>query len=283
MARRSRSRQIEIFNFSFLDILACTIGLLIFIMVMVFILQSGSPVADAGEIVRRKSEEARHDQESARQDEVIAAQLERQLARIHDSVKPDLRIARDAAAEQSNVRRAEYDEAVARLRVAEAELQTALAERQHKSDLDLQQAQAQLREARERNDAAKAALARVADAPVTERLHFLPSHKAGDGVEDFQVVHVDCRADAVVFLQSDAAGNMRETDRCPASDLADKDSVFQRIIDQQAHAARPLVLLWVRPDGIDTFNRACRALPEGLAYGFEPANAEWNFQTAPAR
>ena len=46
MGRRSRSRQVEIFNFSFLDILACTIGLLIFIMVMVFILQSGSPVAD---------------------------------------------------------------------------------------------------------------------------------------------------------------------------------------------------------------------------------------------
>ncbi|HEY2588115.1 MAG TPA: hypothetical protein VGI81_20395 [Tepidisphaeraceae bacterium] len=280
MARRSRSRQVEIFNFSFLDILACTIGLLIFIMVMVFILQSGSPVADTTAIINQRAEEMRQYQASADQDSAIAAQLEQQLSHIRDTVSPELRVARDDAARQNHARRAEYDQAIARLHGVEAELATARAERRRKSDAELRQAHVVLDAAVARNEAAKAAVARAIDAPSVERLRFLPSRSAPEVTEDYRVLHVDCRATEVVFLERDSAGNMCESDRCAAAGLWEKDSAFSRLVYQHARAEHPLVLLWVRPDGIETFNRVMRAMPKGIACGYEPANSEWHFDGA---
>ena len=69
----------EIFNLSFLDILACTIGLLIFILVMVFILQSGSPMANVGQLVARKRADASALRTAAERDTEIARGLEAQF------------------------------------------------------------------------------------------------------------------------------------------------------------------------------------------------------------
>jgi hypothetical protein len=38
-----------------------------------------------------------------------------------------------------------------------------------------------------------------------------------------------------------------------------------------------MVLLWVRPDGVESFERALGALPEGMEHGYEPADADWKF------
>ena len=272
MARRPRSRQIEIFNFSFLDILACTIGLLIFIMVMVFILQSGSPVADTAAIVHRKSDEAQRQKLSADQDSAIASQLEEQLGHIHDSVKPDLRAGRDLAARQAETARAEYQNVLAQLRTAEIELATARSERQRKSDANLQRAESALKEARDRNDTAKADVAQAAGAPVVEQLSFLRSRRGEETAEDYDVLHVDCRATSVAFLTSDADGTVHESESLPLSEVGDKDSVFQQRIAAHTLAQNPLVLLWVRPDGADTYKKVREALPEKCAFGYEPAD-----------
>jgi hypothetical protein len=193
MARRSRSRQIEIFNFSFLDILACTIGLLIFIMVMVFILQSGSPVADTSAILRHKSDEAQQQKHSAEQDSAIASQLEEQLSRIHDSVKPDLRGARDSAARETEAARAAYKNSLAELHTAQAELATAQRMRQQKSDSDVEAAQARLKKAIADDEADKAGVAMAGSEPVVEQLRFLPRQQpGGEGADDHHVMHLDC-------------------------------------------------------------------------------------------
>jgi multidrug efflux pump subunit AcrA (membrane-fusion protein) len=281
MARRSRSRQIEIFNFSFLDILACTIGLLIFIMVMVFILQSGSPVADTAAIVHRKSDEAQRQKLSADEDTTIANRLEEQLGRIHDSVKPELRAVRDVAAHQSDSARAAYESTLAQMHTVEAELDTARRARLEKSNSDMQEALAALKAARDRNEAAKALVAQAVQSPVTAQFSFLPSWRTGETIRDYDVLHIDCRGDAVAFLSSDADGNIHESDAFPVSAVGDKDSAFQQRIDAHALARNPLVLLWVRPDGLDTYHKVRDALPGNLAFGYEPADAAWRFSRAP--
>src|SRR4051812_1585201 len=112
MSRRSRRKQVEIFNFSFLDILACTIGLLIFIMVMVFILQAGSPVADTGAIIAVKLERASTLQATADRDDVISDALEAQFEKIRDPNAPDLSPQRDAAHATRDAARAAYESAL---------------------------------------------------------------------------------------------------------------------------------------------------------------------------
>jgi uncharacterized protein YdaU (DUF1376 family) len=284
MARRTRSRQIEIFNFSFLDILACTIGLLIFIMVMVFILQSGSPVADTNAVLRRKSDETQRQRTAAEQDAAIAAQLEDQLGRIHDSVKPDLRAGRDLAAQQTAAARADYENSLARLHTAEAELAAAQRARQQKTDSDLQAAQSRLTKARDDNNAAKAAVAEAANEPVVEQLRFLPEKPPGaEAADDHHVMHLDCRADAVVLFVTAPDGSVRESQGFPISDIGDTGSGLTRLLEAQMADQNPLVLLWVRPDGVDTFEKLKAALPAGLAFGYEPADAGWQFSKAPPR
>jgi hypothetical protein len=280
MARRKRSRQIEIFNFSFLDILACTIGLLIFIMVMVFILQSGSPVADTVAVVRHKSEEARRQRLSADEDSAIASQLEEQLSRIHDAVRPDLRSARDSAAQQAQTARADYEGVLSQLRTTEAELENARGGGEQKSDTDLRDAEARLKEARARNEAAKALVAQANGEPPTEHVQLLPKQKDGEASGGYDVLHLDCRSDSIVVLGPDAEGNFHESGHFQLSDLGDKDSALQRTIDAHALVSNSLVLLWVRPDGVETFKKVRDALPEGLAFGYEPMDASQHFPDA---
>ena len=101
-----RARQVEIFNFSFLDILACTIGLLIFIMVMVFILESSSRVADSGAIISMKLRQAASLQSATARDTEIAAGLEVQLEKIQTPAILDLTPARDSARASRDAARA---------------------------------------------------------------------------------------------------------------------------------------------------------------------------------
>lgn len=57
MARARRNREVNIFNFSFLDILACTVGALTFILVMVVVINLESLPADLVTKLDRMSEE----------------------------------------------------------------------------------------------------------------------------------------------------------------------------------------------------------------------------------
>jgi len=281
MARRARSRNVEIFNFSFLDILACTIGLLIFIMVMVFILQAGSPLVDMSAVVQRKQAAAAADSDAAGRDAAIAEALEAQLAQFTPPEDHGLSARRDAARAERDAARAVYAQRTQEARNARAQLDAA---REISRRDSLQAAQGRLKEAEARMKKAQHAMA-AAKAPANDgRVTFLPRERPGEhNLGAYQVLHVDCQADKVVLLDVDASGITREMGHSPASTLADADSVFGKAVSRQQRFERPLVLFWVRPDGMVTFNRALAVLPEELPRGYEPADAAWHFDgNAPA-
>ena len=76
--KRSQRREIELFNFSFLDILACVIGLLIFVLTIVVIsgggsekAQRASDVSDAEHQLERTSTEAQMSEDRLHRDEQL--------------------------------------------------------------------------------------------------------------------------------------------------------------------------------------------------------------------
>ena len=275
MARRARSRNIEIFNFSFLDILACTIGLLIFIMVMVFILQAGSPLVDNDVVVHRKETAAAADTDAAERDARIADALEAQLSQFKLPDDHGLSARRDAARAERDAARARYEEKTQQARRAREQLDAARELGRHNA---LQAAGERLKEAQGRMALAQDAMARAKASAADGRVTFLPRERPGEeNAGPYQVLHVDCRADKVVLLELDAQETTHETGESPAASLADADSAFGRAVSRQRRLERPLVLFWVRPDGMDTFNHAVAALPEDVPRGFEPADVDWHF------
>jgi hypothetical protein len=275
MSRRSRARQVEIFNFSFLDILACTIGLLIFIMVMVVILQSGSAVADTGQIVAQKLKQAIKFDSAAQRDVRIAQSLEAQLDSVKPSGQPDLAPRRDAARAARDVAQLEANDAAARLAAVETALDAARLTRAE-SEQHLKRATADLVAGRQRLDRATAALAAAKLAAKKVPLILSVLKRPGAGSEHYNILHVDCRAKTLV-LMAEQDGKLSEIGQTPLDELDQADSDFQRQLAQYSKMDNPLVLFWVRPDGDRTFGTAIEKLPAGMARGYEPADAQWHF------
>ncbi len=276
MSRRLRSRQVEIFNFSFLDILACTIGLLIFIMVMVFILQSGSPVADISAIVDRKAGEAATLQEAAARDARIAAGLEAELGRVIVPDQPDLSPQRDIAEAARDAARHAYENAAHQEAEAQARLNEARLARDRSAASNLETARADLVAAHERNNRAQAALD-AAMTPQDQPVVLMRVQRPGEGGQAFQVLHVDCHANQVILLKENG-GKLAEVGRTGVKELASARSAFQQIAAAQRRLNDPLVLFWVRPDGAETYEAARAELPSGTPFGYEPADAAWTFR-----
>jgi|GEM_PF-5985736 len=279
MSRRRRPRQVEIFNFSFLDILACTIGLLIFIMVMVFILQSGSPVADTGAIVVRKLREASLLRTDAERDTQIAGGLEAQFDQVRVPEMPDLTRQRDAARSARDEAQANYDQAIRQVASAQAQLDDARLTQDRAVAATLERAKTDLKVAADRHSQAEADLARLVAASKETPVVLSPYRRPGSPAEDFQVLHVDCRADGVVLLETDGNRKITQVGHTSANNLDDVQSDYQHTIASHAQLDHPLVLFWVRPDGVTTFTKAREQLPSGTPFGFEPANADWIFET----
>jgi hypothetical protein len=106
-----------------------------------------------------------------------------------------------------------------------------------------------------------------------------PYKRPGYRAEDYQVLHIDCRASSVVLLRSDGRGKIQEVGRTGTTKLDDNRSDYQRLIMDHRQLDHALVLFWVRPDGAATLESAIKKLPDGTPYGFEPADADWSFQT----
>lgn len=279
MARHS-SRQVEIFNFSFLDILACTIGLLIFIMVMVFILQSNSPVVDTGAMIQRKLKEAAITMAGAVNDREIASELEAQLNNLrlpeHSDLTPQLSAAR-ANRDQSQHA---YDELAKQVGEIQARIDMSRLQRDHsasaveKSKEDLAEAQARFLQAE--NDL-KAA---ISESAASNAVVLSPYQRPGQASEHFQVLHVVCRNEDVVIYTEKMDGRTQEVGRTATDSLGDDGKDFRRLLAAHRKLDHALVLFWVRPDGAATYEAAVEHLPDGTEYGSEPANASWAFGSA---
>ncbi|MCP4901122.1 MAG: hypothetical protein GY906_29480 [bacterium] len=109
MARARRNREVNIFNFSFLDILACTVGALTFILVMVVVINVGSLPADLVTKLDRMAEEL---DDTRAENEAAGIALENQI------VKDDLITSQEEDIEKLS---ADLDAALAQALAAEQE------------------------------------------------------------------------------------------------------------------------------------------------------------------
>jgi hypothetical protein len=274
---RTRSREVEIFNFSFLDILACTIGLLIFIMVMVFILQSSGPVANSAVLIEQKLTQASVEQKSAAHDAQITDALEAALDRVQVPGEPDLKPQRDGSRAARDTAQARFDQASRDLISAQSALDSARLAQDRSIAQSLAQAKADLAAAQAAHTRAESELADAhrarSDIPIT-----LSPIRRPDQNINFDFLFVDCRADKVILMK-ETNGKIVEVGRTAVTDVANPKSDFQRLISTQGRSDNPLVLFWIRPTGYATYSAAIDVFPESVPHGFEPADADWTFQS----
>jgi hypothetical protein len=275
MSSRRRSRQIEIFNFSFLDILACTIGLLIFIMIMIFVLQSGGNSLQTNAAAEAHfTNQIASLQLRAADDERIAVQLEEQQMKAIGAA-PDTLIAwnkartlRDATLQQ----RIELESDVMQLK---ASIQSKEVD---KTKLDRLLVNAEARYAQASKDTATAQAAFSAASTRVDEHHVLVHQIKVPGANaDFYVIHVDCRLNEVAIMELPMNGKAKLLGRTPANQLNNAQSSYQQILNQHRNNEKVVVVFWVRPDSHDTFQEAKASVPSGMNCGYEPASDDWKF------
>ncbi|MCX7177973.1 MAG: hypothetical protein NTX56_04115 [Proteobacteria bacterium] len=278
MSRRSRSRQVEIFNFSFLDILACTIALLIFIMVMVFILQTNSPIADEGAIAEVKLRQVVALQSATTFNTQMAESLEAMFDQVRAPDEPDLTPQRDAAKVTRNRASISYNEILLRVQSAQARLDDLRMARE-RAAAELERARTDLNAARERQRRAEADLNSTPATTDSNNIVLSPYRRPGDPAEAaLRILHVDCRPDGVVLLIKGEADKIDEAGRTNLDDLGEERAAYKRLVGTHLRQPGGMILFWIRPSANDTFASALRQLPSGTPYGFEPADADWSFR-----
>lgn len=275
--RRLNRGQVEIFNFSFLDILACTIALLIFIMVMVFVLQSGrSALADTSKVVARESTRAAALEDQAQRDDRIAAQLEENIGHLGGLVDRQMLNARSAA-------KAKRDAAQTQLNHDEdmvASLTQGMRDNKEVHDQLVKaatQVGAALGKARSDYAAAEKRHGELLAQVANNRVLIRPANAPGDPASDATVLHIDCQRDNLVVMRLREGGKPEILGSVSTQSVDAPDSAFRKAVQQHRNAAKPVLVFWVRPDGIGTFEKAKELVPPGVDYGYEPAAADWNF------
>jgi hypothetical protein len=228
---RTRSREVEIFNFSFLDILACTIGLLIFIMVMVFILQSSGPVANTADLIQKKLSQAAQAQKVAAQDAQISDALEAALDRVQVLGEPDLKPQRDTARPGRDAAQSRLDQAAKELASAQSNLDSARLAQDHSLAQGLEQAKADLAAAQAAHARAESELSAARRDGNTNSVTLSPFVGPGQPDEHFDILHVDCQANQLILLKA-KGGKIVEVGRTSVTGVADPQSDFQRLILQ---------------------------------------------------
>jgi hypothetical protein len=275
MAYRRNARQVEIFNFSFLDILACTIGLLIFILVMIFLLQSASRLTDYKKIIQTKMKALREVQAEAKSTAHIANSIEAELSKMRDRRDPKLLLLLQAAREE--MRRARQD---ANVRTAELssletgiESQQAVYTQQTQVTLDslhgkLAAAMRQLAKLQEEQSAAKKSNA-------YSGVFFQPVNSSR--AKHFNILHVLCSSRGLQILDVHKNGGVSVALLTPTSEIGDADSAYRLAVAAISERHNPLVIFWIYAGGIDAFNQARGEIPAGVHYGYEPALHRWKF------
>ncbi len=275
MARRRRSRQVDIFNFSFLDILACVIGLLIFIMVMVFVLQSAASNAAAAN--PRKA----HDQRAqaamwrriAQRDNALASRMAGAAAGLQPAALP-VNLALQLSAAQQAFAAAEARDAHERAKLLQLQAARSFARRAGRIAAAKAIATAEARLA-----AAQHKLRQIV-ARRKSLVRLLPVRRGAPNRAWSHVLYVDCGRKGVTMFRLLPNGHARKLGHTDNSDLNSSSSAYQKCMATQSQYSHGDVLFWVHPNAITTFNKAKAAKPAGVVYGDEPATARFSFATA---
>ncbi len=275
MAYRRSARQVEIFNFSFLDILACTIGLLIFILVMIFLLQSATRLTDYKKIIQTRMKALREVQAEAKSTAHIASSIESQLSKMRDRRDPRLLLLLKAAREE--MRRARQDAHVHTTELsslqAGIESQQAVYTQQTQvtlNSLDSKLATVMRKLAKLQEDQSAA---RKANAYASVFFQPMNTHSR----KHFNILHILCSSRGLQILDVHHNGGVSVALMTPTDEIGDSDSAYRLAVAAISERHNPLVIFWIYAGGVDAFNQAKAEIPSGVHYGYEPALHRWKF------
>ncbi len=276
MAYRSSVRQVEIFNFSFLDILACTIGLLIFILVMIFLLQSATRLTDYEKMIQTKMKAVRELQGEAKSTAQIAYSIEAQLSMMKDRRDPKLLLLLQAARGEMRQARQEAETRTAELSRIETgiKFQQAVYTQQTRTTLNslhrkLAAATRQLAKLQEEQSSAK-------KQDLSSQVFFQPMNTGSK--KHFHILHVLCSARGLRILDVHKSGGVSVALMTPNGEIDDSDSAYRRALAAIGEKRDPLVIFWIYAGGIGAFNQARSEIPAGVHYGYEPMLHRWKFR-----
>ena len=244
-------------NMSFLDLLACTLGALLFIMIILFLQTAGYVAASAVDVPEaerlRRERDALMEENVRVQDRIAALEADlKTTTEAREQVAADAEAGEEALEEQ--LRRRERELAAARADAEpdrrEAETETALARKRED-------------EARRRIDAAREAASRTASKD--DALVAVPDDTDDPVLRRINTFyHVVCERDHVmVNLVSPKAGAEFRDRKVAVTHLGTKGSAFAAALDDvKANSRTHTVVLWVRPDGIATSREAWKLAGE---------------------
>jgi len=301
-----KRRGVSLFSFSFVDILATTTGVLLFILLMAVLNQSGFAAYQAWSetLTRLESEQARAAEDAEK------AKKECEAAR-NATAKARAKVRPIAAANIEDVEKIEKKNAALE---KEARVWRGRVEGLEKQRDALQGKIAGYREAM----------------PKPGKVYVIP--KTREEADD-EPVHVDCRKDRLIILGTDLTADPSERRAVPLREIPRSGGAFGRLIGRLRRAPAPVpfdtirltngrvvrgrimgetagtvyvaprsgrgprrgyskktiaeiiprvkrkvIVFWVRPDGIETFTKARTAAKrQGVAVGWEPAEENWAF------
>jgi len=254
-----KRRDVNLFNFSFVDILATTVGVLLFILLMAILNQSGLAAHTFWtQQLEDAKAEARAATRAARDAQANYASARERARQASTRTRPQ------AAALARQAQRAADDNA----RRAAANEQT------RKRILALKRSLRQL-------DADIVRLQKTTARPTQGKRLMLP---VADKATNKTAVHVDCQRQGLVIIGSKVDAGRASRTLCPASRILDPRSAFGSLLDamrpadQSGSGPERVLVLWIRPDGIPTADRALRAARRArVPVGWEPADADWTF------
>jgi len=201
----ARKRGVEIFSFSFVDILATTIGVLLFILLIAVLNQSG--MAKYADVVRR-IEEAK----------AVRGRTEREL----ENAKQEL-----AQAEEDTRQALENSESSALADMAKEARR--LASENEATGQENEQLRQQCRQLEDRRDALdKQRRAMRTRAAASGKKYMLPDAKEGSGEA---VVHVDCRADGLTIMGTGLSDDKLKWRFCPKEQVKEDKGAFAELLN----------------------------------------------------
>ena len=247
-----RRRSVQLFSFSFVDILATNIGVLLFILLMAVINESGFAAY-------RQWTQAVKDAE---------AELAAMAPRISEA---------KARYQQAHAETIQEMTKPIRGRGEIAQQVRYLTESNSKLNAKNQQTRQSIGSLEKEKENIADTAARIKSArPPDQKGYMFPKAREKTGAV---AIHVDCRSDGLVVMGADVTVGVENRETCPTSRIASPGSPFMRLIDRLKRLrGKEVIVLWVRPDGIDAADKAIKAARNAtVALGWEPANKDWSF------
>ncbi len=275
MSRGRRFRQVEIFNFSFLDVLACTIGLLIFILVMIFILQSAGPLTDYKHLIESQTRSLHDTHNQIRSTAAISASMAAELMAMPDRRDPHLVALLAAARVTLAQARRKAAARTADLAQVQAHIDAQRAVYQQQTQVTLHTLRTSLAREMARLATLQGEISAAKKSDAADRIFFEPADKRA--AAKFHIMHVLCAGRGLAVLHLNARGGASIGRITPGYAVTEPTSAYGRAVARLDRHHAPLIIFWMYSTGVRNFDRARVNLPADMHYGYEPAPRRWKF------